>query len=221
MSSPVDFAKRFEEKVTTAGRELNGVATEDERYKSAIAGRREKFFALATRLIEAVIQRRMERLACFFSNARLSRDESASWCSYWFGCYERFLASSLVGYGVENDVRLERVAVCFDASMMRFFIKKNEHCWQTKPVDSIKDEVVDRSFEDRRCEFPGAYFRRYRGSDEFGEDVATDPICGMRIRRSSAAARESHCGHPYFFCSRECQELFARNPTDYVEVKTM
>jgi YHS domain-containing protein len=221
MSDLVDFAKRLEEQLTSAGREPHWEPDEAERYMSAIAGRREKFDALAARLIEAVIQPRMETLASYFSNASLSRDEPVGRCSCWFGHCERFPASTHVAFAMEHDVRLENVAVCFDASMMPVFIKMNEHDRLTEPLDSIQDDAVAAWVEERLCEFLDAYLRIDRGSDEFEEDAATDPVCGMRISRSAAAASDSHRGHPYFFCSRECQERFARNPSDYVEVKTM
>ena len=167
---------------------------------SAIAGRREKFDTLASRLIEAVIQPRMETLASYFSNASLSRDEPVGRCSCWFGYCERFPASTKVAFAVEHDVRLEKVAVCFDASMMPVFIKMNEHDRLTEPLDSIEDDAVAAWVEERLCEFLDAYLRIDRGSDEFEEDAATDPVCGMRISRSAAAASDSHRGHPYFFC---------------------
>ena len=221
MSDLVDFAKRLEEQLTSAGREPHWEANEADRYMSAIAGRREKFDTLASRLIEAVIQPRMETLASYFSNASLSRDEPVGRCSCWFGYCERFPASTKVAFAVEHDVRLEKVAVCFDASMMPVFIKMNEHDRLTEPLDSIEDDVVAAWVEERLCEFLDAYLRIDRGSDEFEEDAATDPVCGMRISRSAAAASDSHRGHPYFFCSRECQQRFAHKPSAYVEVKTM
>lgn len=221
MSDLVDFAKRLEEQLTSAARDPHWEPDEAERYMSAIAGRREKFDTLAGRLIEAVIQPRMETLASYFSNASLSRDEPVGRCSCWFGYCERFPANTRVAFAMEHDVRLEKVAVCFDASMMPVFIKMNEHDRLTAPLDSIQDNAVAAWVEERLCEFLDAYLRIDRGSDEFEEDAATDPVCGMRISRSAAAASGSHRGHPYFFCSRECQERFARTPSDYVEVKTM
>jgi Cu+-exporting ATPase len=70
-------------------------------------------------------------------------------------------------------------------------------------------------------DFLDAYLQIDRGGDALSDETATDPVCGMRINRSSAAASDSHRGHPYFFCSGKCQEMFARDPTAYVEVKAM
>ncbi|GIW83177.1 MAG: hypothetical protein KatS3mg105_4984 [Gemmatales bacterium] len=105
--------------------------------------------------------------------------------------------------------------------MMPMFIKMNEHDRLTEPLDSIQEDTVAAWVEERLCEFLDSYLRIDRGAEDFQKDAATDPVCGMRISRSAAAASDSFRGHPYFFCSRECQERFAQNPAEYVEVKTM
>jgi len=105
--------------------------------------------------------------------------------------------------------------------MMPVFIKLNERDKFTSPLDSLQDDAVADWVEERLLEFLESYLRLDRGGEEFDEDAAGDPVCGMRIRRSAAAASDSFHGHPYFFCSRECQERFAREPTAYVNVRTM
>ncbi|GIW83176.1 MAG: hypothetical protein KatS3mg105_4983 [Gemmatales bacterium] len=66
MSELVAFAKRIEGLLTAARREPHWTPEESERYMKAIAARREKFESLARRLIEAVIQPRLETLASYF-----------------------------------------------------------------------------------------------------------------------------------------------------------
>ncbi len=221
MNELVVFAQRVETLLASARREPHWTPEESERYMQAIAARREKFETLAKWLIETVIQPRLETLASYFPNASLSRKEPVGQCSCWFGYCERFPASTRVAFAVEHDVRLEKVAVCFEASMMPMFIKMNERDRLTEPLDSIRGDTVAAWVEERLCEFLDSYLLIDRGPEEFREDTATDPVCGMRISRSAAAASDSYRGHPYFFCSRECQERFAHNPTDYVDVKTM
>ena len=111
--------------------------------------------------------------------------------------------------------------MCYEASMMPVFIKLNERDKLTLPLDDVPDDAVAAWVEERLLEFVDAYLRIDRGREDFDDEPATDPVCGMRISRSSAVASDSYRGHPYFFCSRECQERFAREPTAYVEVKTM
>jgi YHS domain-containing protein len=85
----------------------------------------------------------------------------------------------------------------------------------------VQDDAVADWVEQRLLDFLDNYLRIDRGGDDFDEDTATDPVCGMRIIRSTAIASGSYRGHPYYFCSTDCQKKFAREPTTYVEVKSM
>jgi YHS domain-containing protein len=221
MSDLVEFASRVESQLNAATREPHWEPEEAERYMTAVAERRQRFEQFAWRLTETVVQPRLETLAGYFSNASLSHDEPAGRCSCWFGYCERFPASTKVEFAVEHDVRFEKVAVCYEASMMPVFIKLNERDKLTSRLDEAKDDRVAEWVEQRLLEFLDAYLRIDRGRDDFDEEAATDPVCGMRITRSAAVASDSYRGHPYFFCSLECQARFNREPTTYVEVKAM
>jgi len=221
MSDLVDFAKRVTEQLARVNREPPWKPGEAERYMAEVSARRDNFLQVATRLTSTVIQPRLEILAGYFSNASPTRDEPTGHCSYWFGYTERFPASTKVDVAVEHDTRFEKVAVCYEAFMVPVFIKLTEHDKLMLLLDEVKDDVVANWVEERLLEFLDAYLQIDRGGDDFSDEAATDPVCGMRINRSSAAASDSYRGHPYFFCSRECQETFARDPKAYVEVKAM
>lgn len=44
----------------------------------------------------------------------------------------------------------------------------------------------------------------------------TDPVCGMTLEESAAAASNTYAGTTYYFCSDSCQELFQADPKTYV-----
>lgn len=46
-----------------------------------------------------------------------------------------------------------------------------------------------------------------------------DPVCGMEIDSSRAAAQETFGGKTYYFCSAHCRESFAKAPTAYVHTE--
>lgn len=218
MGELAEFAKRVHEQMTCTSREPHWEPGEAARYMAEVEVRRESFAQIAMRLVGTVIQPRLETLASYFPNASPTKDEPASRCSNWFGYCERFPASTKVSFAVEHDVAFEKVAVCYEASMMPAFIKLNERDKLILPLDKLKDDVVADWVEERLLEFLQAYLQIDRGSEEFDEDAATDPVCGMRISRSQAVSSHDHNGHPYFFCSRECQESFKRQPTAYIDV---
>ena len=39
-------------------------------------------------------------------------------------------------------------------------------------------------------------------------DVATDPVCGMKVTIATAKNKAEHAGHPYYFCSQRCLGKF-------------
>lgn len=45
----------------------------------------------------------------------------------------------------------------------------------------------------------------------------TDPVCGMQIDSTKAAASEAVQGQTYYFCSKSCHTKFRANPDRYVK----
>ena len=60
------------------------------------------------------------------------------------------------------------------------------------------------------------YRRLDRGDESLDDELSTDPVCGMRIRRGESAGQYSYRGHLYFFCAEECQRKFEKEPSHYV-----
>ena len=44
-----------------------------------------------------------------------------------------------------------------------------------------------------------------------------DPVCGMTVDPHSAKYRQTHEGHPYYFCSAGCEKKFVANPGQYLK----
>lgn len=44
----------------------------------------------------------------------------------------------------------------------------------------------------------------------------TDPVCGMTIDSSKAAATETRQGQSYYFCSTSCHDKFKAAPDRYL-----
>ncbi len=47
------------------------------------------------------------------------------------------------------------------------------------------------------------------------EQRVKDPVCGMMIRPSEAAATVEHKGKTYYFCSQDCASSFKDDPDTY------
>ncbi len=46
--------------------------------------------------------------------------------------------------------------------------------------------------------------------------MVKDPVCGMEIDTSQAAAQTSYQGQVFYFCSEECRRTFEETPEDYL-----
>ena len=51
----------------------------------------------------------------------------------------------------------------------------------------------------------------------FGLGKATDPVCGMKVKKKEAAASAEHEGKTYYFCAEGCREKFETNPEEYLK----
>ncbi|MFL5534040.1 MAG: YHS domain-containing protein [Gemmatimonadales bacterium] len=47
--------------------------------------------------------------------------------------------------------------------------------------------------------------------------LVKDPVCGMEIDSSQAAAQSQFEGQTYYFCSVECKQQFDANPQEFLK----
>jgi len=59
---------------------------------------------------------------------------------------------------------------------------------------------------------------KHGGGDQAGA-TATDPVCGMSVKRETAKHRFAYKGQDYFFCGARCRERFEAEPEKYLEPK--
>lgn len=221
MGALISFAERIDGVLADSSRQRHWSTEEAEQYMARFSSRRERFEELATRLTGTIIRPRVETLANYFVNTTPTGDDAASQCSYWFGYCERFPASTKLEFAIEHDSRFDNLLLRYHVHMVPVFIKLTEHDSLALPLDSVEDEVVASWIEERLLEFLDDYLRIDRGDTDFEEEAATDPVCGMRINRSAAAASASYLGHPYYFCSDTCWQQFDADPKDFVQLKNI
>jgi YHS domain-containing protein len=46
--------------------------------------------------------------------------------------------------------------------------------------------------------------------------MATDPVCGMKVQETQAAATVVYQGNTYYFCSGACHKAFMARSAQYV-----
>lgn len=52
---------------------------------------------------------------------------------------------------------------------------------------------------------------------EKSESRVVDPVCGMEVEKSEAAATYEYKGTTYYFCMEGCKEKFEKNPEQYIK----
>jgi Cu+-exporting ATPase len=50
-----------------------------------------------------------------------------------------------------------------------------------------------------------------------GAETVVDPVCGMTVEPTSAAASRLHEGNTYYFCSTYCADTFDANPEQFAK----
>ena len=95
-----------------------------------------------------------------------------------------------------------RMYFCSDRCATRFETDPTKYVRETKPTSShgSPHEGMHHSSDEGS-----------KSSDETSR--AVDPICGMTVDKSSAAATATHDGVVYYFCSDGCAATFSANPS--------
>jgi Cu+-exporting ATPase len=47
--------------------------------------------------------------------------------------------------------------------------------------------------------------------------MGLDPVCGMEVNPSAAAASSEYGGQTFYFCSADCQRKFDASPERYID----
>jgi len=47
--------------------------------------------------------------------------------------------------------------------------------------------------------------------------MAKDPVCGMSVDETKAAATSQFQGKTYYFCAKACKDKFEKEPPKYVK----
>jgi YHS domain-containing protein len=206
MSDLDQFARQIETRLSAARHEPAWQPAEVAQFMAEIESRRKAFEELAPRIVRSVIRPRMKTLASFFWNAELDRTEHTDRCSCSFGYCERFPVSTSVEISVEHDERIEALLLRYEVVMYPVFQKVETHDKLAVPIQDADESSITQWVEGKLLGFVETYLRIDKGEDSFEDEVAIDPVCNMRIGRSSAKAKKDYRGHLYYFCSDECRQ---------------
>ena len=201
MSDLAAFANHIEEVVHDAFRVRHWNPEEADIYMAEVGVRRRRYEEVAVHLSRSIVQPRLETVATLFPNAVVSDEQLPHLVSCRFEYCDRFPANTTIEFSIEHDIRCEKVVLHTRTRIMPVFVRFNEQDNLLQPLESVNVAEATDWVEERLLEFVDTYLRIDSVDETLGELSATDPVCGMQILQSAAAATGSYCGPPSFFCS--------------------
>lgn len=191
--------------------------------------RRSVFESSMRRFIQEIVGPRLDYLVSHFTHAQWEFADQGLSCRASFGYCERFPVSANLEFNAVHNPGCTEFEVRYSARFVPSFFDyvRGDVLEIEKPFDDesagfVKDREpwwfpAGRQWTEKRMlEFLDCYLRYDRGPDYSNEDLATDPVCGMRVKRSDSIQR-NYRGHSYFFCSEQCAHDFLRSPERYVK----
>lgn len=180
--------------------------------------RSERFEAVAQRLVDEVIRPRMQMLASLFPNAHLSDKDRSTGC----GCVCRFdhttqyPASTDLGISVSQDRAMESAIITYNLEILPIFFQFEGHDQLIVPLEAIDGKRLACWLDTKLLGFADTYLKLQSIEQYQQDNMVVDPVCGMRINRTSAAATADYEGHTYYFCVEQCRQKFLTEPGRYI-----
>lgn len=180
--------------------------------------RHTKFNQLADELMEAIIDSRMEKLASFFENAvLLKQSEAGAHCRVCrFDHSSRYPATVKLALSIAHDEEIENLLLVYNLEILPIFLKFEGHDQAVFSLDDSNHERIADWVTEKILSFLDTYLRLEQTDQYWQSSLVTDPVCGMRFRRSIASAESEYAGHTYFFCTQGCHEKFTAEPLRYI-----
>lgn len=179
-----------------------------------------RFAQVANGLVSEIVRPRMQKAAMQFDNATLL-DETitrGNHCVCTFQHTSRFPASTKLDIAVCPDDHYENVLLVYALEILPIFFQFDGRDQLALPLDQVKPEDVAGWVEQKLLDFVDTYLRLEEVDQYQSENVVTDPVCGMRINKNTAAASVEFIGKTLYFCIDECHRKFLADPERFVAV---
>jgi YHS domain-containing protein len=217
MSQLTELARRIEEKLA-ADDERRREATQEMRERHELRERRlARFGELAGRIAGSIIRPQLEQLTSYFDNATVSTPhDGCSHCVCRFESTPRFPASTTLELSVSHDEAFESVTIAYGLEILPVFLEFEKRDSLTFPMDAVDEGRLERWLSDKLLAFVDTYLELEQIEQYQHQNLVIDPVCGVRINKTVAAAELTVDERSYFFCSDDCRAEFAADPQRYV-----
>lgn len=177
-----------------------------------------RFWDIADRLFQVVIEPRLTMFVELFENAQLARHNPRNARSLFLGYQERFPANARLEFQLLPDYDRRSLVLLRETHIAPAYMRFDRFArWESR-LDQIDDDVVTAWVEGQMLLFATTLLRFTRESAAGEPMPALDPVCGMTVRVDSESAHTEYLGHSYFFCSVTCRDRFQAHPLMFVSI---
>jgi YHS domain-containing protein len=170
------------------------------------------------RVVQEIMRPCLEELLSHFDNAELQADDTPLSCScaVRFKHTPRFPAGVTLQLVAAFDAGFEHLLVIYDLEILPIFLEYQKTAQISLPLDAVDDEALRNWIEDRLVEFVETYLKLEFVDQYQRDNMVTDPVANLRISRLIAQGQADHAGHTYYFLTKENEQAFRADPTQYV-----
>lgn len=218
MSNLDNLKKRIEEKLSAVEATKRAKHQEHNQYLMQSRERQLRFKDAADPIMSNVITPRMEQLAGYFDNAEFVEKQGHSRLQkrLQFAHTKRFPATTNLELSISHDVGMEHLIVSYNVEIIPVLIQFERNQTLTVPVAEVDKEQLTAWVDERICQFVDTYLHLEQAEPYQENQLATDPVCGMRVVKAFATEHFEHKGETYYFCVAGCRNKFADAPETYL-----
>jgi YHS domain-containing protein len=179
--------------------------------------RSNRFKAVAKHLLNKVIFPRLQMLEGLFPNAHVTTGGSPNTrlCKCSFDHTPDFPASTTLKFSLSADDDIKCVVVGYKLEILPIFFRFEPTDQFVVPLDDLHEQPLASWLDAKLLQFADTYLKLHDIPQYQQENMAVDPVCGMRINRNHAIASVEHDGKTYYFCAVDCWQKFLKDPNRY------
>lgn len=130
---------------------------------------------------------------------------------------KKFPIGADVSVFLAHDPGIENLLVLWKVSIIPILIDYEREASVTSSLAAPDWKALGAFLDERVVRFMSHYLRIHEPDSPYLLiEKVTDPVCGMTIPRTEAAACVDHNNTPYHFCIEACRDLFLKDPDRYV-----
>ncbi len=187
-----DLDRRVRERLASTDERKQLIQNHLQQRMAELDQRHQQFVVIAERLLREVVRPRFERVVSHFENAELldpGQDGRRFHCSCRLLHCERFPATGELSLILTYDEPIENLLVIYRLEILPIFFRFLGNDQEIFPLESVDEKRLVEWVDERLLGFVDTCLRLEQADQYQGENLVTDPVCGMRINKLQPGPR--------------------------------